>query len=314
MIANEIKLSVVVRVVGAGLFLERCLAQLVAQAESKHIEIIVPYDSTIAGVRKLAPKFPRVTFWDMGPVSFPDSNQRTAHLLYDLRTTAGLRLARGRIVASIEDYAIPNPDWCEQILEAHQLEHGVIGGAVEHAGHASLNWALYFLDFERYGLPLPEGPAPYLTDVNVSYKRAALELTQNIWSERYNEVTVHWALTAQGVVLWQRPSIVVSEDRGSLSFKQVLRERFAWGRVFGFMRVQASSPPARIGLILAAPLIPFVLVTRALVRVLVKKRHRLAFLRAFPLTVILAVGWSLGELAAYITGREMSSPGLAPAI
>lgn len=311
--ANEIELSVVVRIVGGGLFLERCLAQLVAQAEGKQIEIIAPYDSTIAEVRKLAPQFPQVTFWDMGPVSFQNSNQGTAHLLYDLRTTAGMRLARGRIVASIEDFAIPNPDWCEQILAAHQLEHGVIGGAVEHAGHGSINWALYFLDFARYGLPLAEGPASYLTDVNVSYKRAALEMTQNIWSERYNEVTVHWALAAQGVTLWQRPCIVVSEDRGNLSFKQSLRERFAWGRVFGFMRVQESSPPARIGLIVAAPLIPFVLVTRALYRVLAKKRHRLIFFRALPLTVVLAVGWSVGELAAYITGREMSAPGLAPA-
>lgn len=312
MSANEIPLSVVVRIVGGGAFLERCLSHLVPQAEGKNIELVVPYDSTIADVRKLASKFPQVIFSEMGVAPISHLNEGTAHQLYDLRISAGLRAARGRIIACIEDFAIPQDDWCEQILLAHQLEHGVIGGAVEHSGHGALNWAVYFLDFERYALPLPEGPAAYVTDVNVSYKRTVLEATRAKWAERYNEVIVHWAMSAMGVTLWQRPTIVVYQDRGALSLKRVLRERFAWGRVFGFMRIRESSLSTRMGLIIASPLIPFVLLGRALFRVLAKKRHRLAFLSVLPLTAVLVAAWSLGELAAYITGREISSPRLAP--
>ena len=150
----------------------------------------------LAAWTELKRDFPQVIFYDMGCVKAAgafDSNG-TAHDLYDRRTAAGLKIARGEIMAFLEDYGVPDPDWCEQIIRAHQLPHGVIGGAVEHSGKGSLNWAVYFLDFGRYQLPLREGPANYLTDVNVSYKRDALQSVKDLWRVNYNEVTVNWAL------------------------------------------------------------------------------------------------------------------------
>lgn len=312
--ANNIVLSVVIRVVGGGAFLERCLMQLVPQMRAD-MEVIVPFDASAPEIKALVPRFPGVMFRDLGTLRIGESaSPALAHQIYDLRTSAGFRTARGQIIALLEDNAIPAPDWCAQILAAHQLEHGVIGGAVEHAGRGSLNWALYFLDFGRYQLPLREGPVAFLTDVNVSYKRRALEMTRERWAERYNEVTVHWALRAQNVTLWMRPQIVVSLDRGGLSFARALRERYEWGRLFGFVRVREMDLSQRLLLIAASPLIPLVMLWRNARRVWKFKRNRREFVTCLPSALVLATAWGCGELAAYITGREISAPTLAPSV
>ncbi len=303
---DAIALSVIVRVVGGGAFLRRCLDRLVRQTEGREIEIIVPYDSLVRGIAELERDFPQVTFVDMGlvradgrPVSAGE-----AHLLYDRRTARGLALARGQILALLEDYGAPDPDWCAQVLDAHRLSYGVIGGAVEQEADGTLNWAVYFLDFGRYQLPLCEGPVAYLSDVNVSYKRPVLESVRSSWEEKYNEVAVHWALARQGVVLWLRPQIVVRQNRGRLSLPSLIVERFSWGRLFACQRVREATFANRLKYILLSPLIPVILTGRIAQKVFRTKRHRAKFLRSFPILVMLAVCWSFGELAGYVTNRE----------
>jgi hypothetical protein len=303
-------LSVIVTIVGGKEFLPRCLRQLEAQIQQKAIEILVPYDRSIADVALLAAEFPRVIFVDCGVLETeaPPGSPAAAHELYDIRRAWGLRTARGSLVALLEDYEIPAENWVARLLAAHQLPHGVIGGAVEHAGRGLLNWAVYFLDFGRYQLPLNEGPASYLTDVNISYKRAALELVRDLWARQYHEVTVHWALARQGVTLWQQPDIVVHQDRGRMSLGQTLAERFAWGRLFGVLRVRELTPVRRWGYVVLSPLIPAVVIGRLFRKVFGGRRCRLQFLAALPFIVLLSIVWCVGEVAGYVTGRACSSP------
>lgn len=305
---NGLLLSIIIRIVGGRYFLRRCLVRLTRDMQDCPMEVIVPFDSTVDGIAELEREFPQVLFVDMGDVGSVETGPSVApHSLLDLRTTVGLSKGKGDILALLEDYGVPDADWCQQLLQAHRLyPHGVIGGAVEHAGTGLLNWALYFLDFGRYQLPLHEGREDYLTDVNVSYKRSALESIREIWSERYNEVQVHWALVAKGVVLWQRPQAVVREDRGDLSFRDILAERFAWGRVFGYMRTQQISSVRRLVYIMAMPLIPLVVISRIVFKVLSSGRNLKWLLYSLPLIIILSVFWCLGELAGYLTGAESS--------
>jgi hypothetical protein len=236
----------------------------------------------------------------------PPGSAAVAHELYDRRTAKGLSVARGAVLALLEDYGVPDPDWCDQILEAHRLPYGIIGGAVEQAGQGLLNWAVYFIDFGRYQLPLPEGPVDYLTDVNVSYKREVLELVPELWAERYNEVTVHWALAKRGVVLWQQPRMVVRQDRGDLTFSELITERFWWGRLFGSVRAREISYLSRLLYIALSPTIPIALLSRMAGKVFGGRRNGKRFLSAFPQIVALTVSWSLGELVGYVTGRDFS--------
>jgi hypothetical protein len=265
-------------------------------------------------MREVAQEFPEADFIDMGLVTTSAlvGTHEAAHELYDRRTAAGLGVARGEIVALLEDYGIPQDDWCHNILEAHKLPYGVIGGSVDHSGRGVLNWAVYFIDFGRYQPPLREGPVSYLTDVNVSYKRDLLESVKRVWANSYNEVVVHWALAKRGAVLWLRPQMVVSEDRGDLAFADLARERFAWGRLFGAVRAREMTQPRRALYIILGPALPLLLLARMTRAVFGRSNAWSPFLIAFPVTVVLTLIWSIGELFGYVTGRASRPSEPAP--
>jgi hypothetical protein len=150
---------------------------------------------------------------------------------------------------------------------------------------------------------LKEGPVAYLSDVNVSYKRSALHLVKRTWWWRYNEATVHWALARRGVVLWQRPQIVVQQDRGPLTFTALLEERFGWGRLFAARRAAEISLARRTLYALLAPGLPPVLLARCATRE-IPARRRARLVPALPAMLLLSISWSLGEMVGYWTGRE----------
>jgi hypothetical protein len=306
--STPIAISIVVRVVGGEEFVRRCLRSLAPQTANRPIETIVPYDRSSGDLRQLASEFPRVVFAEIAIPEFDQvsGGRLTSHDAYDICTARGLALARGDIVAIVEDCATPAPDWCDQVLEAHRLPHGVIGGAVEHRGQGLLNWAIYFLDFGRYQLPLPEKPVEYLTDVNVTYKRSALESVRDVWSQQYNEASVHWALARKGVVLWQRPQMIVYQDRGQLSFLTSVVERFMWGRLFGKKRTQEMSIRQRLAYIVLSPAIPLIIVARLARKTFGTRRHRSHFLLALPQVAVLNVCWCLGEFVEYVSGPTRS--------
>ena len=303
---ETIALSVVVIPVGGKAFVQSCLRSLTGQAQGRVVEIIVPYGSSQDEIGALGTEFPQCVFLRAVTVHVAASAGRmtAAHESYDQLKSAGLAVARGDVLALLEDTVTPDPDWCEQVLAAHRLPHGVIGGAVEHAGQSILNWAVYLMDFGRYQLPLREGPARYLTDINVSYKRATLDACRELWQKRYGEVALHWSLARTGVGLWLRPQMVVRQDRGALDFHLLIRERFAWGRLFGAVRAQETSRPARAVLILTSPAIPLVRLGRLVAKVVSSRRNRLRFVQSFLPLLALTLAWSCGELAGLLTGRE----------
>jgi hypothetical protein len=302
---DRIVLSVVLRIVGGKPFVRRCLSSLKEQIRDRAIEVIVPYDASVYDFSGLKDEFPQFCFIEVNAAqnSAPIITPAAAHKLCDRQTSKGLAVARGEIVALVEDDAMPARDWCEQILEAHKLPYEIVGGAVEHMGRGAVNWAVYFLDFGRYQLPLSEGPAAYLTDVNVSYKRVALDSVKEVWELEYNEVAVHWALTKKSAVLWRRPQIIVHQDRGSLSFIRQLHERFAWGNLFAAVRVREMTLLCRLLYLILSPVIPLVLAARMAKKVFVTGRNQWRFILSLPVFLSLGSVWCVGELFAYLSGR-----------
>jgi hypothetical protein len=297
---DEVDLSVVIRVVGGKKFLHNCLQALSKQIQNCVVEVIVPYDSTVSDVNELKREYPQVVFVELEESPLDISSPGALHNLYDLQTAAGLHKAQGKVIALLEDFAIPNPDWCEQILKAHELPYPAIGGAIEHSGRSSLNWAVYFLDFGRYQLPFEEGPGEYLSDVNISYKKEVLDTIKNVWEKQYNEVQVNWTLLRKGMILWRRPQIIVLQDRGKLAWKEAILERYYWGKIFGWNRVNYLTFVQRLILLSVMPLMPFLLVWRIIDKVITGRRNRVSLIKALPFMSILACSWCIGETAGYL--------------
>lgn len=306
--ARTPQLSVVVTCASGGAHVDRCLEALAAQRGAPEFEILVPVDASCPDLPRWQRAFPHVQFPIVEIAELANaSDPGLRHLAFDRYRAAGLAAARGELIALTEDHARAAPDYCARIVAAHaRLPHAAIGGAIDNASPHALSWAVYFSDFGRYQSPLPEGPAEYVSDVNVSYKRAALERVADVWRDSYHETAVHGALRARGEVLWREPSIVVAQERGRLSLRACLRERFAWGRLYAGKRAHEISPGERTRLALFAPLLPPVLLYRGLRTTWARGRNRAAFLRALPLLALLTCVWSVGEAVGIWTGRAIS--------
>ena len=308
---NQPVLSVVLTVVDGGNALRRCLAALLSQQDAPALELVIPIDSTLSShrwmieLRKAHDRAP-VRWLDLGtlPTTRPPMSASGQHELIDRRRAAGLAAARGELIAIVEDRGVPEPTWAATAVRLHRaLPHAVIGGAVENGRPGLLNRAVYYCDFGRYQRPFAAGPREYVTDVNVAYKRAALEQTQPIWRERYHEPLVHWALSEAGQTVFLSPEMAVIQIRDGLTLRRLIRERFAWGRLFGRIRGHRATLTKRVGWLAATPLVPAVLFGRFL-RDRLQRRERPASIAAVgPAVALLLSVWVAGEAAGYLAAR-----------
>lgn len=298
-------LSVVVTIVEGGEALLRLLDALAAQRDPPPMEILVPFDDSVSEVRHLAARHPAVRFLPMGTVmtAMPVASAGGQHELYDRRRSAALAQATGELVAIVEDRGLPRPDWARTAVELHRQPSAVIGGAIEPASPRLVDWALHVADYSRYSLPFAPHTAAWVSDVNVVYKRRALEDTRSLWQDRFHEPVVHWALQQAGEELRLEPSLVVDHRRERAPLFRLLGERWHWGRLFGAIRGRAMPVWRRLGMALVFPLIPVVLVVRH-ARVQARRREMLRFVRALPILLILLLAWSAGEAWGTLTRRS----------
>jgi hypothetical protein len=286
------ELSVVVVILGGGAHLERCLTTLRWQENPPGMEVIVPHDDRRPEIASLRAQFPEVQF-----VHTPGQ-----HTYPELRS-AGVKASRGTLVAVTEDQCIPNPQWCANIVAAHQVPRAAIGGPVDKQGpDAALNWAIYLRELGAYMPPVAEGPTHALTDCNVSYRREQLDAIAPVWAEAFHEPNVHGALQARGGTLWTTPALMVYQQR-TIALGPAIRERYEFGRLYGRLRAGVLSGAKRYALAAACPLLPFLFVARVYANVFGKKRHVGPALAALPYIALFALVWACGEFVSYWTGR-----------
>lgn len=298
-------LSVVVTIVDGGPAVVAVLGALRVQRDPPPMEIIVPFDGSVAGIDELRSAFPEVTFLPLGPIATTRQLDSAAgqHELYDRRRAAALTVARGDLIAIVEDRGLPRPDWARTAVRLHAAQPwAAIGGAIEPARTGLVTWALYVCDFTRYGLPFTAGPREWVSDVNIIYKRRAIDSTRHLWVDRYQEPVVHWDLINRGEQLHLSPELVVDHRRRDVPLPTALRERFHWGRLFGHIRVRHVAPARRVALIAAAPMIPFVILARHVVAQ-ARRGHAARVVFALPALVALLGAWSAGEVWGYVTGE-----------
>ena len=306
---NQRQLTIVITVVSGKEAVRRCLAALLPQIDFAGTEVIVPYDEWSREVGELAPEFPSVNFpfVENSGLTLSGSSRAREHRLYDRRRAAGLQISRGRIVAMTEDHALPASDWCRQIQAAHENPAAVIGGAIENGIDNPLNWAWYYCDFGRYGQPLKDYKAEYVSDVNVSYKRSALLEISDVWRNAYQETTVHWALSERGVKLLLNEKIVVFQHRPKISLKDAWFERVAWGRIFAETRTARLNAAQRLGLAAGTCFLPIILLQRIIRHMFRQKRTARQMTSALPFAIFLLTGWSVGEFLGYLFPAPQSS-------
>ncbi|MFN0109142.1 MAG: glycosyltransferase family 2 protein [Blastocatellia bacterium] len=305
----DVAISILITVIGGKETMRRCLQTLLPQTQTVSAEIIVPYDEWANDIGELKAEFSDVNFpfiTDLGMAADPNVPAHQ-HRLCDRRRAIGLDLARGQIIAMTEDQVVPAENWVAEILAAHnRLPDAVIGGSIDNAVDEPIHWAAYYCDHGRYGSPLQATEAEYISDLNISYKRAAIESTRDVWGEAYSETMVHWALRDRGMTLRLEPALKVFKHRPPINYRLALAERAEWGRVFAETRVASVGLWRRIFFAAMTPALPALLLLRNLTHMLRQRRTVGQIVLTLPLSAGLLLAWSCGELVGYVLGEPQA--------
>jgi hypothetical protein len=313
---SDPELSIVLTIVSGRDAVRGSLLALVPQLDFGIHELIVPYDKFSAEIEELIPEFPQVTFYSIGDLGLAASPAVSchAHRLYDRRRAVGLRLARGRLIAMLEDHGRVAEDWVAKTVAAHRLNYAAIGGAIENGIDKPLNLAVYYCDFGRYGKPFEAREVDYISDINISYKREALDATGHVWAEAYHETAVHQELARLGFKLFLDDGPVVYQRRAGLRFVPVLVERVQWGRIFAETRSKDFPAWKRIGYCAGSFLLPPVMAVRVFRHMLRQKVSAINVTSTIPALAMLLTCWAAGEFAGYLAGEPLQSEAASESI
>jgi hypothetical protein len=276
--------------------LARCLEALTAQRDAPPFDVTVVYDPHLGDVPVLAGRFPHVRF--IAAEGEPAPVALASRVVHE---------TKGDILLLTEDSCCPDPGWVRSLCDVSQRDRAACGGTVDvDAGVPPVEWAFYYVDFFRYMPPVRTGPHPALTVCNVAYRREHLEAIRPIWQDRFHETVVHEALRHRVGPLWlsEAPRVTV---RRRVTFRDAVRERYVFGRLFGCKRLESCGFLPRVYYSLLAPVLPVLLLGRMTRRALAAPGRRVAFARALPALVTLVFAWAWGEWLGSVTRRPPPS-------
>jgi glycosyltransferase involved in cell wall biosynthesis len=280
------KISVVIASKVGAPFIDQCLDSIQNEVASLEAEAVVVTPRDQQYVRRLQLKYPWVkVVQEPSVMGVPALRRR------------GVEEATGEYVAIIEEHCSAAPDWLRQALAAFRRgPYAAVGGAITDYRYDRLrDWVVYFIEYNSSLPPVSAGETYNLNDANIAYPRGLLLEHRQRLDEGYWPMALHPALAAQGERFLSVPEMVVYH-RGPFDFFYYLHQRFLFSRAFAGVRARHQSPARRLAYLVAAPIVPVMLVARMAKAVLSKGRRVPEFIRTLPLiipavTVLVAGEW-----------------------
>ena len=285
------RLSVVIASVNGLSVIQECLEKLEALPERDELEIIVLDRRTDLTADAIAKCFPRVTL----------VAGLTGKSIPELRWQ-GMQVARGEMVAILEDHCMVPPQWAAEILQYAGSDFGVVDGPVENGSRDRvLDWAFFLAEYGLCMPPLPKGETNGVPGNNAAYCRNLLPLDDPRWSTLW-ESFLQNDLRKKGVRIFLNPAMLVYHKK-SFRLGEMLEQRFLYSRSFAAMRAAKMSPAGKRLLYAGASLLlPPVLLWRILRSVLSKRRNLRELLLGLPAIFLFVLSWAAGEITGYLTG------------
>ena len=107
-------------------------------------------------------------------------------------------------------------------------------------------------------------------------------------------------MLAAGQSLAFVPAIRVTQ-RASFGIRRFCAQRLSHGRHFGRDRMRGKSWIFRLAGLVAAPLIPVMILAKMIRRLVRRPSYFGPFLRSLPVLLLFTIFWALGEAWGYIT-------------
>jgi hypothetical protein len=217
----------------------------------------------------------------------------------------GAEVAVGRIVAFTTSQMRVSADWARALSESLRGDTVAVGGPIMPVvGASAAVTAGCLVRFSAF-LPAADAGSVTVRDVagdNAAYLRQAVQGEGDLLREGFWEVEFHRRFRAAGRVLRTHPSANATFV-GPVRLGRLLRERFAHAQEFGATRVSRHGA-SRVGLLLAAPLVPLVLLARIGRRAWRIRTLRGPLLRAVPAIGLLTAAWAAGEAAGVLMAQR----------
>ena len=221
---------------------------------------------------------------------------------------AGVRAARGAVVALAEDHCFPDPEWAEALVERHARgDVAVVGPVFRNANPETLvSWCDFVIGYGRWINPAPTGDQPFLPGHNSSYRKALLqELDSRLDELLAAETVLHYELRSRGHRLVVEPRARTAHANFA-RFGSWMTVQYHAGRVFAAERARHWSRARRLFYAAASPLIPCVRFARAIGHVRRSTGAHPSELRLGPLLMLGLVVDGLGQLFGYVGGGGAS--------
>jgi glycosyltransferase involved in cell wall biosynthesis len=281
---------VVASIVGAP-FIDDCLASVFAQKNAPTFEVIVVDCRGSENVSRLSKRFPEARFIQL-------EKRETVPQLRRI----GAEQALGEIVAIIEEHCLAAENWLQALSASFVSGYVAVGGPVDFRKDSRLrDWITYFVEYNSYLPPWPDGDTFNVGSANAAYKRETLLSNLALLNEGYWEAALHPKLLAEGKKFRSVPSMIVYH-RGPFDYFYYLRQRYLFSRAFSGARRGTISAGQRAFYLLAAPAIPLLLLSRIASRVFAKKCHPNKFLLSLPLLIPAMTSYVAGEWMGYAFG------------
>ena len=284
------KLSIVIGSVESARSIERCLDALVVSCAGIDCEIVVVNAGQDPAVESATAKISNARYLPM-----PDDS------LTPRLWSEGIASSSGDVVALITAHCMVTRPWARGLLDALDEGPAAAGGPLSLADDASLvDAAIFFLRYSAFLIGRGNSAVDEIAGDNAAYIRD--RIPQGSWSREkgFWETDVNRAIRRDGgAIVWRDDA--VAEFTHSFRFATICRHRFEHGRLFGAARVsERGESKARI--ILASPLVPFMLAVRIGRRLIRAGRYRMRYLVALPLVLPLAACWAFGEATGAMDG------------
>jgi hypothetical protein len=277
-----------------GALLIRCVEALVAQADAAKVELLVVRDVQRSDGfdRAMAEsRFPEVR-WIEGPPGCTVPRLRSL----------GIAASRGEVVALLEDDCLVQKGWCDVAMSITQSPYVAVGGAVEPGPYArTLDWGVYFCEYARFMLPVPNVRSPALPGNNAAYKRSALAPFPSDAPEGFQEVFAQAEWRRAGLATSATDALVV-QNVNSWPVRQVTSVPFHHGRAFAARRFQATSMPVRVAISLLTLFLPALRIFRLFGETISRGRLVGRMVMALPWIVVFTISWSMGEAMGCLFG------------
>jgi Glycosyl transferase family 2 len=289
-VSETCEISVIVGSLDAAGTIRESVSALIESCEGLDAEILVVDASTDGSAQVVRETFPTVTVSSLPPGT-----------LVPALWGAGLREARGRVVAFTIAQCLVERGWARALLDGVGSGAVGVGGRLGiRPGTTTTGRATFYLRYSAW-LGLPDGPAPEIAGDNAAYDHDALRTVGEGSGGAFWEVEAHRRFRELGRTLALIPGATAwFVDRTTLG--TMASHRFAHGRHSGAFRVR-SGIRTRWQMLLGAPVVPFVLFARVARRVARVPGHVTSFATSLGAFFVLAFAWAAGEAIGAFTAE-----------